>query len=186
MKRVIVCLILALLFLNASAQEWAIGIRGGLNMARITNYADDWGCFGNVGLFGEWKKDCWAWEADVLYSMQGVDFDGYRQKDHYLLIPLKGKYYIPACKGLNVFVGPQMDICLDRNTMLFDGGAPAESRNCMLSATFGLGYRFQFGLDLAANYNIGLLSNMKTSGFDPMRNSVFQISVGWCLYRRNK
>ena len=118
--------------------------------------------------------------------MQGVDFDGYRQKDHYLLIPLKGKYYIPACKGLNVFVGPQMDICLDRNTMLFDGGAPAESRNCMLSATFGLGYRFQFGLDLAANYNIGLLSNMKTSGFDPMRNSVFQISVGWCLYRRNK
>lgn len=186
MKQIVVYFVLFFFFLSASAQELSFGLRGGLNMAKITNYSDEWGCFGNVGFFGEWKKDCWALETDVLYSMQGADFGGYSQKDHYLLIPLKGKYYIPACKGLNVFAGPQLDICLERNTMFFNGGAPAESRNCMLSATFGLGYRFQFGLDLAANYNIGLLSNMKTSGFDFMRNSVFQISVGWCLYSRHK
>lgn len=104
MKQIVVYFVLSFFFLTASAQELSVGLRGGLNVAKITNYNDDWGCFGNVGLFGEWKKDCWALETDVLYSMQGADFDGYRQKDHYLLIPLKGKYYIPACKGLNVLL----------------------------------------------------------------------------------
>lgn len=193
MKRGLIFLVLSFFFVTVYAQEWSVGPRAGLNVANITNYSGGWSCFGNAGLFGEWKKDYWALEADVLYSMQGTHFEGSSEKDHYLLVPLKAKYYLPACKGLNVFVGPQLDICLKRNTMKFDGlpsdipsGQKVDIRTCMLSATFGLGYRFSCGLDLNANYNIGLLSNVKTSGFDSMSNNVFQISVGWCLYKSNK
>lgn len=192
MKRFSILLLLILIPVFVMAQQWTVGPRAGLNVARLTDFSEKWGCWGHAGVFGEWQKSDWALEADLLYSAQGAQYDDWRNTDHYLLIPLKAKYYIPACRGLNLFAGPQLDICLKRNSINFDWAPdvipPGESnykRSCMVSATFGVGYRFRCGLDVAANYNISLMSNLKKD-FDPSRNSVFQFSIGWCLFKIGK
>ena len=51
-------------------------------------------------------------------------------------------------------------------------------QNTLASITFGLGYRFDFGLDLAFSYNAGIVSNVKEYSD---KNRVFQLTVGYDL-----
>lgn len=143
-----------------------------------------------VGAFGEYRNKNFAVECDLLYANQGLKWNNEPFKDHYLLIPLKVKLYIPHLlkSRLYVFAGPQLDLCVkrDENRAAFwtvSGGShtyKSPYRQTSASISAGLGYRFDFGLDLAFCYNAGIVSNVKEYSD---KNHVFQLTVGYDLYK---
>lgn len=174
--------------------EWAFGPRLGVGFStRAGGFPDYYSvensyCANLVGgVFGEYKYRNFAVELDVLFTKQG--FSGDREKatkDPAWLIPLKFKYYMPFLKGLNVFAGPQLDIFPDRHYRILPppggSGLAQDYRKTQASITVGLGYRFKFGLDLAVNYNAGIVSNLRNKDISD-DNKVFQVTVGYSLNR---
>ena len=190
MKKIFFVCVVLTFALGAAAQEkqapkssWFVGPRLGVSVSTVTDKAIESSSVGFTGgLFGEYKHACgFAVELDVLYSAQGVG--GTEVYDN-LLVPLKLKYYIPYTKGLNVFVGPQLDLMLGNPTNILGwvGGVVPPMRTTSVSVVAGLGYRFNFGLELTANYNAGLLSvlDIETSQYRP---SVFQFTVRYDVFR---
>lgn len=185
MKKTLLTILLLLPLGIIVAQNWSAGPRLGINFSNITNCASDYAAGINVGLFGEYKIRNFAIEADLLYSTQGMKSPNFKDKtnDKFLQVPLKFKLYMPyILSGLNIFAGPQLDACLENNSIFIDGsGDKNPYRDITASITTGIGYRFKCGLDLTMNYNAGIVSRLKADNRNLM-NSVFQISVGWDLF----
>lgn len=170
--------------------KWSFGPKIGIGFSTVSNtpLTDDGYRTGVVaGVFGEYRVSNFAIEADVLYAEQGLEWGEKTIKDNYLLIPLKAKLYMPyILKGLNVFVGPQLDLCVKRGDWVWwwltgGGDYKVPYRDELMSIVAGLGYRFDFGLDLTVNYNAGLISNIDNSRSSE-KNRVFQITVGYDLH----
>ena len=130
-----------------------------------------------------------ALESDFLYANQGFKWNKDAIEENYLLIPLKVKLYMPyILKGLNIFAGPQLDLCIKRNDWIWllmsgeDGAGTGKQnipyQNTLASITFGLGYRFDFGLDLAFSYNAGIVSYVLEYS---EKICVFQLTAGYDL-----
>lgn len=188
MKKALFTICLLCSFLGMQAQhQWSAGPRIGLNVATVRSQLIDfptrqapYGCNINIGVFGEYRIWNFAVETDLIYSVQSYKIG--KSNNGYLLIPLKLKLYTPyLLEGLNLFAGPQLDLCVNRKGPIVLGGGISYYRNTQASITVGLGYRFKFGLDLTANYNMGLISNFIWE--KKCLNNVFQIAVGWDLVR---
>lgn len=135
-----------------------------------------------------------ALESGVFYSMQGIRFSsGYADFNHdYINVPILAKYYI--FKGLNVFAGPQPGFNVKADAKLKEPEVDGETINRTESykdyiKTFdpalviGLGYQFDMGLSVSANYNWGLLNIVKENSYigsddDNQHNHVIQVNVG--------
>lgn len=190
------CLLLLFAFFSIGAavaqSEWAFGPRLGVGFStRAEGYPAPYAvvnyyCANLVGgVFGEYKYRNVAVELDVLFTKQGFSGEGDdATKDPAWLIPLKFKYYMPFLKRLNVFAGPQLDIFPDRHSYIYPApggkGQVLDYRKTQASITVGLGYRFKFGLDLAVNYNAGIVSNVRNKDISD-DNKVFQVTVGYNL-----
>jgi hypothetical protein len=153
----------------------------------------------NMGLGFEYnpvKK--WGIETGLYYSEYGTKYhtEGHRTEDYtveivHIQIPLLAKYYI--YKGFNVFAGPQIGYRLASDTK------PSNFYNLYgkklyYSGVAGLGYQFNFGLQLSANYIHGFtdldpsyesysIINQQTvlNKYESMnrRISAFQFNLGW-------
>lgn len=184
--------LILILFCNLSGitaqSQWSFGPKIGLGISDVSVTSLDHNSRSGVtaGLFGEYRIQNFALEADFLYANQGFKWNKEAIEDNYLLIPLKAKLYMPyILKGLNIFAGPQLDLCIKRGDWnwlrLVDGGINIQNvpyQNTLASITFGLGYRFDFGLDLAFSYNAGIVSNVKEYSD---KNRVFQLTAGYDL-----
>ncbi|WP_293739602.1 outer membrane beta-barrel protein [uncultured Parabacteroides sp.] len=186
---------IVLFFCNLSGitaqSQWSFGPKIGLGISDVSVTGIDHNSRTGVtaGLFGEYRIQNFALEADFLYANQGFKWNTDAIEENYLLIPLKVKLYMPyILKGLNIFAGPQLDLCIKRNDWIWlwmsEGDATRMGKqnvpyqNTLASITFGLGYRFDFGLDLAFSYNAGIVSNVKEYSD---KNRVFQITAGYDL-----
>ncbi|WP_299233095.1 outer membrane beta-barrel protein [uncultured Bacteroides sp.] len=187
MKKVLilfVCLI-AFSFSNLNAQsQWSFGPRVGVGFS--SRYGDN-GYYSKMlgGVFGEYRIKKFATELDVLFTKQGEGGGDYLEKSKCILIPLKFKFYPCSTLGLNIFVGPQLDIYYNGlEGMQPDGSPMIHYQKTSASLTAGLGYRFNFGLDLTFNYNYGLVKLNKDEfpGLENYRDRVFQISLGYDLF----
>ena len=163
---------------------------------------------GNVGLGAEYlfPNEIAAVETGVYYAMQGAYIKGTVAghylttflKNDYLNIPVLAKAYV--YNGINVFVGPQFSFNVkDKITMEYGGKELGKVNttdfveNFDLAIMMGVGYQFESGLFVNANYNLGLLAVFKEDEFTitgenaahtitdglSARNRVFQISAGW-------
>ena len=159
---------------STAQSQWSFGPKIGLGISDVSVTGIDHNSRTGVtaGLFGEYRIQNFALEADFLYANQGFKWNKDAIEENYLLIPLKVKLYMPyILKGLNIFAGPQLDLCIKRNDWIWllmsgeDGAGTGKQnipyQNTLASITFGLGYRFDFGLDLAFSYNAGIVSNVK-------------------------
>ena len=162
----------------------------------------------NVGLGAEYlfPNEIAAVETGVYYAMQGAYIKGTVAghylttflKNDYLNIPVLAKAYV--YNGINVFVGPQFSFNVkDKITMEYGGKELGKVNttdfveNFDLAIMMGVGYQFESGLFVNANYNLGLLAVFKEDEFTitgenaahtitdglSARNRVFQISAGW-------
>lgn len=167
--------------------EWSFGPRIGANFSCRQPKEDSKYCAHTVGgIFGEFKYKKFATELDVLFTKQGSKYPDVDIENKFkcILIPLKFKFYPFRNYGLHVFTGPQLDIYTGESSSLYlDGGPQPEHKKTILSATFGLGYRFKFGLELTFNYNHGLqkIVNDEITDYYVERDHVFQITAAYDL-----
>lgn len=195
----LVFLLLTIIAFQASAQEFHFIPRVGLNVAKA-GWSVRPGV--NVGLAGEFMMTPnFAIEPGVYYSMQGSRHEDNGVKGtlklDYINIPIYAKAYL--YEGLYAFFGPQFGFNVKAKTKDFIHSSLPTLANEHVSEdikdfvhTFdfslgvGVGYAFDMGLLLSANYNIGLTHIFKRDNADAntvfdnkYHNNVFQLNVGW-------
>ena len=210
MKKVVLLFILFVFSLSqADAQEFHFIPRNGLNLANT--YPESFAEMRpglNIGVAEEIRfSKLFALEPGVYYSMQGYQQENAkgetaRLKADYLNIPVYAKFYL--YRGFHLFAGPQVGfnvrakasnyIFVSAPTPVhqseydFSGDKKEEIRNCDFSVLMGLGYTFDMGLVISANYNLGCTHFFKEpeysfGGSNHFRgkdhNGVIQFNLGW-------
>lgn len=204
MKKHIFSAILAMLCFVAYAQDGPIkksdigfGFKGGMNVSFITGDGTD--NFDSkiafhIGVVSEIPiSENFSFQPEILYSAQGdkETFEGtdVKYKLDYLNVPLMVKYYI--YEGFSLEVGPQLGFLLSSKAE--GDGVSIDLKDMMntfeFAMDFGLGYKFENGINLAARYNLGVSNIVKNNGSilgEPMssdnsknHNEVVQVSVGY-------
>ena len=200
--------LVAVMPLKTTAQELHFMPKIGFTLADISHLQTKVRSGANVGLGAEYlfPNEIAAVETGVYYAMQGTYIKGTVAghylttflKNDYLNIPVLAKAYV--YNGINVFVGPQFSFNVkDKITMEYGGKELGKVNttdfveNFDLAIMMGVGYQFESGLFVNANYNLGLLAVFKEDEFTitgenaahtitdglSARNRVFQISAGW-------
>lgn len=200
--------LIAVMPLKSTAQELHFMPKIGFTLADISHLQTKVRSGANVGIGAEYlfANEIAAVEAGVYYAMQGAYIKGTVAghylttflKNDYLNIPVLAKAYV--YNGINVFVGPQFSFNVkDKITMEYGGKELGKVNttdfveNFDLAIMMGVGYQFESGLFVNANYNLGLLAVFKEDEFTitgenaahtitdglSTRNRVFQISAGW-------
>ena len=200
--------LVAVMPLKTTAQELHFMPKIGFTLADISHLQTKVRSGANVGLGAEYlfPNEIAAVETGVYYAMQGAYIKGTVAghylttflKNDYLNIPVLAKAYV--YNGINVFVGPQFSFNVkDKITMEYGGKELGKVNttdfveNFDLGIMMGVGYQFESGLFVNANYNLGLLAVFKEDEFTitgenaahtitdglSARNRVFQISAGW-------
>ncbi|WP_299246440.1 porin family protein [uncultured Aquimarina sp.] len=185
-KVVLITIITVLGLLNVNAQEFNLGVKGGLNFATLTggnNSEIGWTTDFNLGVMAEIKiSDKLSLQPELMYSGQGygsdVDSEGIIALN-YLNVPLIAKYYVT--KGLSLEAGPQIGFLLSTK-----GGTNTNKdqfKTTDFGVNFGLGYKLDNGLYFNARYNLGLTDINNIDGIsDKNRNGVFQLSIGYFIF----
>lgn len=200
--------LVAVMPLKTTAQELHFMPKIGFTLADISHLQTKVRSGANVGLGAEYlfPNEIAAVETGVYYAMQGAYIKGTVAghylttflKNDYLNIPVLAKAYV--YNGINVFVGPQFSFNVkDKITMEYGGKELGKVNttdfveNFDLAIMMGVGYQFESGLFVNANYNLGLLAVFKEDEFTitgenaahtitdglSTRNRVFQINAGW-------
>jgi hypothetical protein len=196
MRTAIICLLSAITFSFASAQETAFGIKGGLNLTSLNvkdpqaSYNSRTGFHAGIFLRGKFNKV--AIQPEVLLFTQNGDiqnsvFGTAQESFTYLSVPVMLKFY--PIGGLNLQLGPQFGFLIDgeRKYNSFFGSGTQDIKDYYkssdMSVSFGGGYDFGFGLGLDVRYNLGVKDINNAANGDPVKSRVFLISLGWNFLR---
>ena len=176
-------ILMSLLFSIASAQDFSVGIKGGINVASVGG-----GTY--TGLSGLGSKfsfhlggvaevpisEKFAIQPELLYSSQGTKWSfvgaGTSLKLDYINLPVLGKYYI--IEGLSAELGPVVGFLLSTN-------ANKEDYNSLdIGIGIGASYKLNENIFFSLRYNKGLTDINKNDAITiSNQNNVFQISAGY-------
>ena len=175
------------------------GVKVGLNNSSISNFDD---ASSKTGIYGGLflnlhLSDVYELQFETMYSSQGAKANYYYydyftgntivEKDKeaildYVSIGIANKIFIIRDLGLNLIIGPSIDIKVNDN---FDN---EETSPLDLAFFGGIGYEFPFGLGIEARYKQGIIDiddGFTTIGGDSEYeddnnlNSVIQIGVSY-------
>ncbi|MGA8853262.1 MAG: porin family protein [Christiangramia sp.] len=200
----------AILSFSTYAQNLSFGAKAGVNFSDL--YSSDLPVEDltkmktgiHLGVVAEYMlKEQYGLQVELLYSQQGtktfyqdIDQPGpingqptpgrkfeIKSNYDYLNLPVFAKFYI--YKGLHIMAGPQVSYLISAKDKY-----PGENINVEeeidsfdFGLNGGLGYKFDFGLSLNANYYLGLnnisaINYEDVYGFDPdLKQEAFQFSV---------
>ncbi len=183
-------------FAMAQAQ-FAVGIKGGLNFAKLdvsqsagTNYEGRTGY--HAGAFALIKVGAFGIQPELIFSRQGSKIQQPNTQDleanfDYINIPIIAKFYLPL--GLNLQAGPQFGFLTKAQVEQTAGNFTSvkdASKSSDVSIAMGAGWDLPFGLTVDARYNLGVSKVNDTSGSGDVKNRVFQVSVGYKLFKFGK
>ena len=205
MKNLLLISIIAFFgFTYVTAQNIKYGSKIGVNIANISgDETDDLNTrtLLHAGAVAEIViSDEFSFQPELLYSAQGaksnysetldeVTFRYTSVKLEYINIPLLAKYYV--VESLSLEAGPQVGflITADREFEKTDNGETETGEKDILDEikgidfglNFGLGYKLESGIFLAARYNLGLSDINDFEGTDQYKNQnqIIQVSVGY-------
>lgn len=201
-KLLLVCLILVGVDFahTASAQvQFSLGIKGGVNFANLNvqNAQATWdGRTGfHGGAFALFKLTAFAIQPELIFSQQGstVNFQSQDIKANfsYLNVPIIAKFYLPL--GLNLQLGPQFGFLTTADSDFNPVSGTQTStdltdyyRNSDVSLGMGIGWDLPLKITIDARYNLGLTDIDDNASLSQTRNQVFQISVGYKLFKFGK
>jgi hypothetical protein len=209
MKRILLSLLCIAVpgIFNVFAQSKVYFVaKAGYNLSKITFFDTDFKGGLNLGLGMDWQiSKKFGLETGLYYSEYGAKNLINKRIDNvivnhelnimHLQIPIMAKYYI--YKGLNVFAGPQAGYELDISMKpVWVYAIRGEEFN--FSGIAGIGYQFNFGLSVSANYvhsftdldpsyeTYGILSSESGETIIPeiyksnnIRTRAFQFNIGW-------
>jgi hypothetical protein len=166
----------------AKAQDVKFGVKGGLNVASLTDVDDGTSKIsGHIGGFANFKFTNWAIQPELLFSGQGARYDmpgdDGRFALSYINIPVVFQYYfIPQ---FYAEAGPQMGFLLSARNKIGDISIDVKDdfKTVDIGSVIGVGYNFPMNIGVYARYNFGF-TDLVDGGSDP-RNSVFQLGVSY-------
>jgi len=185
-KVVLITVMIVLGLLNVNAQDFNLGVKGGLNFATLTGGNSSefgWTTDFNLGVMAEIKiSDKFSLQPELMYSGQGygssVESEGIIALN-YLNVPLISKYYVT--KGLSIEAGPQVGFLLSTKGGTQDYKDRFKTTD--FGVNFGLGYKFDNGINFSVRYNLGLTNINNTDGISGKnKNGVLQISIGYFIF----
>ncbi len=181
--------------------ELAIGVKGGLNFAKLdvsgsasSNFESKTGFHG--GAFMLIKLTKIGIQPELIFSKQGssLKYSGsptLESNFNYINIPIMLKLYTVA--GINIQVGPQFGFVTkaEQEVPDFSGNITTqdikdELKGYDLALGLGLGWDAPFGLMFDARYNLGLTEINDAAGLSATKNQVIQVSVGYKLFKFGK
>ncbi|MRX69327.1 Opacity protein [Flavobacterium resistens] len=205
MKKIILTAFAVFLCGFVKAQEIKYGIKGGLNVANLSEnfYASNSPKTGfHIGGFAQIRlSEKFVFQPEVLFSTQGtkVDnasiYDGQNryfgsviQNLNYINVPLMFKYY--AIEKFSIEAGPQIGFLTSETTKIEVHGvnetkidANNSYKNFDFGLNLGVGYDITKNITVGTRYNLGLSNIGKTvvEGYGPPKahNRVFSLSVGY-------
>lgn len=190
-------IILLLVACQVNAQEIRLLPKVGLNIANISNDESSDVSIrpgANVGFGADimWNQKIGV-ETGIYYSMQGNKSKGggvsYTTMLDYINVPVyfKGNVY----KGIYLFGGPQFGFNFIQKNHSSSKEVPSLTIDMNVIRTFdfalgiGVGYQFDCGFLVSANYNFGLTDAWKSSLDWTNRkkscNRVFQLNLGYAF-----
>lgn len=189
-----------LVFSAYSQAKFELGLKGGLNLANLSTDVDatyDSRTGYHLGAYTLIKIANIGIQPELLYSAQGTNYSFAQinqdlQSDlKYLTVPVMLKFYLPL--GLNLQAGPQFGflVSAEGDEVLIDGQQVTvnsardisdQLNDSDISAVLGAGWDLPFGLNIAARYLIGL-NDISVSDAEDSKNRVFQVSVGFRLFK---
>jgi hypothetical protein len=193
MKKIIVAAFLMMGTVGAFAQAGlGIGVKGGLNFANLDGTSAR-GTFDSrtgyhFGAFALFKFGKVGLQPEVLFSKQGskvkVNSNDFDANFSYINIPVIVKLYTIA--GINLQVGPQFGF-LSRAEIENEDKAVVDSfKDSDISLAMGAGWDLPFGLKIDARYNLGLTEISDNANYNNVKNQVWQVSVGYTLFKLGK
>lgn len=193
MKKLFLAVIAVLSLSYTQAQEVQFGAKAGVNFANLTGDVEDsdMRTSFHLGAVAEIKiNEKFSVQPELLYSSQGttskekfegISFESTIKLD-YIAVPIMAKYYV--AQGLSLEAGPQIGFLVAAESEFSAGGESEtedikdELKSVDFGLNFGLGYKLDSGINFGARYNLGL-SNIADDDDYELKNSVFQISVGY-------
>ena len=187
MKKIFMMAVMAVAALSANAQQeagtFSIQPKAGLTVSSLSGEGTKAKAGFTAGVEGMYQvSDIFGLSAGLLYSQQGVDFDGdAAYKLDYLNIPLMANVYV--AKGFALKVGIQPGFMINDNIKDYSitiGNYKISTDDGLKKFDFsipvGLSYEFaNFVFD--ARYNLGVTNVF--DGSDAPKNSVFQFTFGY-------
>lgn len=196
MKRTIIVLAALLMTITGiKAQEFRLGVSGGIDAARLAISGASGGPLKTKsgltgGILGEAKfSSLFGLQLEVNYSSQGAglisedgDESGSFQLD-YLTIPVLAKLY--GTPKLSVYAGPQIGFLLKGESLQSneeDTDLKPILKSTDFAAVFGSEYRFGNGIFISGRYHFGL-SNIVDSEIETtnLKNRYFSVRIGYSV-----
>lgn len=195
MKKISLFFCTLLFALALSAQNAAIGLKAGLNVANISNNnGGQWGSkLGfNGGLLAHIHlAPSLAIQPEVVYSTQGAKYtisDGEHELSlNYINIPLQLQYMFN--NGFRIQTGPQVGFLTNVKDKVGQSETGFFTSQDFKTVDFawsaGLSYLTYSGLGVDGRYNFGI-SNINNAGSNVLRNNVFQVGLFYMLNNEHK
>lgn len=173
---------------TATAQHTNIGLKGGLNSFNIQT--DNSSSFDSkiglhVGLLGHIHlADQYAFQPELVYSMQGATSGNMDYKLDYINVPLLVQYMFD--NGFRIQAGPQLGLLVNAKA---ENNSSVDIQDDFKSIDMGLSVGASYvhpptGYGIDARYNIGL-SDISESSNVKSTNMGFQIGLFYLFGHRN-
>jgi len=198
-KTKVILVVVALLAISSGVfaqPQVAVGIKAGANFATLdvsdpgTTYDNRTGWHG--GGFVLFKFGKIGIQPELLFSQQGSTFKYSGSPDlesnfSYMNVPIILKLYTVA--GINLQAGPQFGFLTSAKMETVDGSGKiteedikSDLKGSDFSVALGVGWDLPFGLTVDGRYNLGL-SDINDSTGESVKNQVWQVSVGYKLFK---
>jgi hypothetical protein len=201
-KILVVCLLVAGVFVSKitlAQVQFSLGIKGGVNFANI-NVSDPQATWDGKtgfhgGAFALIKVTAFAVQPEVIFSQQGskVSFNSQdiNANFSYLNVPIIAKFYLPL--GLNLQLGPQFGFLTSAESDFNPVTGSLQTtdltnyyKNSDVSIGMGIGWDLPMKLSIDARYNLGVSEINDNASLSQTKNQVFQISLGYKLFKFGK
>lgn len=214
MKRIFVlCIFATLGFQKTKAQDFSLGVKAGLNYTSLRGeetYDFDYKAGFHVGGFVFYRVNTWfALQTEAIYSQQGASQKIYiieldpQESDpslakeelmikfdlNYINIPLLAKFY--PSERFHLLTGPQIGFLVSAKEKDKDNDYKKDIKKLFqkvdFGMVFGMGYDFDLGLTLQAQYYLGFVNINRIrvvfedgSAEQPeLKNHGFKLSLGY-------
>ena len=197
-KSFLILAFIALISISALAQsKFSMGLKLGPNLSSVNANATVGETYKSItgyhgGMFATIKGSKIGFQPEILFSKQGYILKTTAGQDvfdfKYVNVPIIIKWYM--VKGLNVQIGPQLDLLTSAIKEAADGTNTDHEnilRDRVWNLCVGLGVDLPFKINLDARYVIGLTDvNNLTSAGSALKSSVVQFSLGYRFVDKGK
>jgi hypothetical protein len=193
MKKILLFLALSATTTGLIAQPPKWGIKGGLNVSKLTGGEMNSRTGFHVGALTHIHlSPQLALQPEVMYSTQGGKYNistgEHNLEMNYLNVPFNLQYMFD--NGFRIQTGPQIGALINvkdkhqgQETGFFD---MEDFKNLDISWTAGLGYLTSSGLGVDARYNFGLNNIQNIPGGVVRKNNVFQVGLFYLFDNQHK